>query len=435
MRKAIILALLLLSMQSILPLGAGLGNQSSLLTFGFLILAAFTAGEVAVSMRLPQIVGYIVAGVLFGPYALDTVTTQVIASLAPVSRLGIALIAFLAGAELQIDEIRKRGRTILKIMTAELGLTFLLIAASLVALRPFIPFLATVPQRELIALVLIFAAMAVVHSPAVTMAMLTETRASGAVARTTLGVVLFADVVVVLLFAIVMAVARALAPPTEFVLTPGVGMVIWEVLGALLVGAALGVGTGLALRFMQREIFIFAIVVAFLGAEIAKVTHVEGLLTLLVAGFVTENFFKGGTALRHAMERSAVPIFVAFFALAGAQIAISDLAALWPVVLPIVLVRMLGLYLGTRIGARWAGAEPLVQRYSWLGLVSQAGVAIGLATIVAEVYPLRGGQMRTLFLGVLAINQVAGPILFRRALDRSGELVAEPERKAPALAV
>src|SRR5690349_19794356 len=101
MRRAIILALLFAGMRLILPLGVeGRGSQA-LLTFGFLILAAYTTGELAVSLKLPRIVGYLLAGAIFGPSVLNTVTVDAVERLAPVSSLAIALIAFLAGAELR----------------------------------------------------------------------------------------------------------------------------------------------------------------------------------------------------------------------------------------------------------------------------------------------------------------------------------------------
>jgi len=138
---------------------------------------------------------------------------------------------------------------------------------------------------------------------------------------------------------------------------------------------------------------------------------------------VSENVVKEhGADLRHAMERAGAPVFVVFFALAGASLAIAEVLALWPIVLPLVLARALGIWGGSRLGARWAGAGPAEQRYVWLGLISQAGVAIGLATIAAQAYPERGDQLRTLFLAVMTINQVVGPVLFRQALVRSGEM-------------
>jgi Kef-type K+ transport system membrane component KefB len=321
-------------------------------------------------------------------------------------------------------------------LSCELLLSFVGIATVLFLLGRMLPFLATAPPVEVAAFAVLFASVAIVHSPAVTMALLSETQARGEVARTTLGIVLVADVAVVLFFSGALAFTRSVAPPEGG--GAGTTTVLWEIGGAVLVGAALGAGVAAYLRFVQRELFIFALIVAFFGAEIARLAHVETLLTMLVAGFVAENAGGGhGDALRHAMERAAAPVFVVFFALAGAKIDPVAIAALWPLVLPIVAVRAAGIWAGTRLGARWAGAPAPVRRYAWMGLISQAGVAIGLASVVAQVYPQRGEQLRALFLAVIAVNEIVGAVLFRQALVRSGEADngGATRRPTPAAAV
>jgi Kef-type K+ transport system membrane component KefB len=428
MRRAVILVLLLFGMQLVLPLGVRPEDAPSLLTFGFLILAAYTVGEIAVAVRLPKLVGYLVAGVIFGPDVLGVVTEAAVRELAPVSQLAIALIAFLAGAELRLDEVRRRGPTILKMLSAEMGLTFAAVFALVFALGEIIPFLRDTGTPERVAFSMLFAALAVVHSPAVTIAILSETKANGPVARTALGIVLVSDVVVVVLFSGTLALARALAPTPGAEAGMSAGAVAWEILGALLVGALVGVAVALYLRFVRRELLMFGIVVTFFGAELARLAHVETLLTLLTAGFVMENATKtGGEALRHALERSAAPVFVVFFALAGAAMRLDQVAAFWPLVAPIVLVRGATMWGGTVLGARWAGAGPAERKYVWTGLVAQAGVAIGLAAVVAAAYPVRGIALQTFFLAVMAVNQTIGPIVFRQALSRSGELRGETD--------
>lgn len=423
MRRIVILLLLLGAMQ-LVSLAAPFGGAGrSLLVFGFLILAAYSAGELARATRLPKIVGYMIAGAVFGPHVAGVIRPEEVVALDPVSDLAIALIAFLAGAELEWGELRKRGVALLKLTGTELAVTFVVVVAFLVAIQQWVPFLAGTNLKALLAFSILFASIVIVHSPAATMALLTETGARGPVAKTTLGIVLLADVVVVLLFSIALAVARALVPSGA----AGVGSfatTAWEIGGAFPVGALIGLAVGLYLRFSRAELFLFAILVTFFGLEIARLLHVEALLTLLVAGFVTENVSprKAGHALREAMERSAAPIFVVFFALAGAKLELASLLQLWPIVLPIVAVRTFGLWSGMWLGRRWAGTPPEEGRYVWMGLVAQAGVAIGLVDVAYAVYPAAGGDMRTILLAVIAVDQTIGPILFRKALLKSGEV-------------
>ena len=428
MRRLVVLLILYATMQGAFKLAGATAGSPTLMLLGFLVLAAYSVGEFVGPVGMPKIVGYLLAGLLFGPPGLGYVSPQALRELAPVGNLAIALIAFLAGAELQLDELRARWSGIARMTLLELLATFVLLTVTLVLLRGAVPALAQVPLAEAAVFAMLFAAVAVVHSPAATIALLSETRASGPVARYTLGVVLLTDVAVVLLFTAVLAVARALVPPAGGALVPSVGAVAWEIGGALLVGGARGGGVALYLRFIRRELFIFAILFTLLGAELARLAHVETLLTLLVAGFVAENGAGGGrgTEFRHAMERAAAPIFVVFFALAGARLDPGALLPLWPVVLPLVLVRMVAIRWGTRRGGAWAGVPAPVAGRVWLGLVSQAGVAIGLAAVVADVYPTRGAALQTLLLATIAVNQTLGPLLFRFALARAGEL-APPE--------
>ena len=94
-------------------------------------------------------------------------------------------------------------------------------------------------------------------------------------------------------------------------------------------------------------------------------------------------------------------------------------------VIPIALARMGGIWIGAQVGGRWAGLPPTERNLVWLGLVSQAGVAIGLVTVAGEVYPAAGGDMRTILLAVIAVDTPLCAILFRRALARSGEIDAK----------
>lgn len=424
MRRALILVLLLGGVRLVLPLGTGAQAPYALLTLGFLMLAAYTVAEIATAVKLPRVVGYLLAGIFFGPSLANIVTVEASSTLAPVTSLAISLIAFLAGAELRWSEVRDKIGGILKILVSELTLTLVLVFAVLVAMREFVPFLTGTTWTEALVFALLFATIAIVHSPAVTLAILSETKARGPLARTVLGTVLISDVAVVLLFSTALAVAQAVAPPSGFGATVTAGTVAWELLGAVVVGAALGGAVSLYLRFVHKELFLFALLVTFLGGEVARMLHVEVLLTLLTAGFVAENLSreKLGLALRHAMERAADPVFVVFFALAGASIRLEGLVNMWMLVIPLVLVRAAGIKYGSAIGGRWAKIPEVERRNVWTGLIAQAGVAIGLAAVVAEVYPVRGAALSTLFLAVMAVNQLLGPILFKRGLANAGEL-------------
>ena len=424
-RRLVVLMLLVGGAVLLEPLRApteGVIAPRSLFLFGILLLTADTFGALAHDLRMPRLVGYLLAGLALGPSVAGIVPAGVLEDLGMMKRLAVGLIGLLAGAELRLADLRQRRRIIASILTFQTVTGIALLLGTTLLLQRWVPFLAGLDREAVFFVTLLFAVLLTVNSPMVTLALLTETRASGPLARTTLGVVLVADVVIILLFTGAFSLAQA-SLGTEVGATDILLSLLRGVFGSILAGALVGGVLSLYLRFVKRELILFAVVVVFATAAAAQELQFELLLSLLVAGFLVENVAPvRAEPLVEALHQMAVPVFVIFFALAGAELHIQGFLALWPVVLTVALIRMGGIYLSVTTGSRLAQAEPPVTRYGWTGLVSQAGVALGLATIVADRLPLVGVAMQTLVIGVVAFNESVGPILFRWGLLRAGEV-------------
>lgn len=426
-RRLVVLALLVGGALLLEPLRVpteGVIAPRSLFLFGILLLTADTFGEVAHELRIPRLVGYLIAGLALGPSVSGIVPAGVLEDLGMMKRLAVGLIGLLAGAVLRVADLRRRYRQIFWILVLQLTLVLVVLTIAALLGRPWIPFLQQLEAVPLLFVALLFAATLSVNSPMVTLALLTETRAAGPLAKTTLGVVLVADVVVILIFTAAFSLAQAsLGGETEG--APEILLqLLLEVFGSVLAGAIIGGVLTLYLRFVKRELVVFAVVVVFATAAAAETVGFELLLSLLVAGFLVENVAPvRAEPLVETLHQMAVPVFVVFFAIAGAELYVQEFAALWPLVLGIALLRMGAIAVGARTGGRLAGAEPQVTQFAWTGLVSQAGVALGLATIVADRLPVVGVAMQTLIVGVIAFNESVGPVLFRRGLERAGEIV------------
>jgi Kef-type K+ transport system membrane component KefB len=339
-------------------------------------------------------------------------------------RLAVGLIGLLAGAELRVSDLRQRHRAILWILVLQGGAVLLAVWGTALAVHAWIPFLSGLEVAPLLFVSLLFAATLTVNSPMVTLALLTETQARGPLAKTTLGVVLVADVAVILLFTAAFSLAQASLGGATAGAPSILIHLLREVLGSILAGVLVGGVLSLYLRFVKRELVVFAVVLVFATAAAAQALGFELLLSLLVAGFFVENVAPvRAEPLVDTLHQMAVPVFVVFFAMAGAELHLEGFVALWPLVLGVALVRVAAVAAGSRAGARLGGAEPVVVKHVWTGLVSQAGVALGLATVVADRLPGLGAAMQVLIVGVIAFNESVGPILFRRGLDQAGEIV------------
>lgn len=427
-RRLVVLALLVGGAVLLEPLSVpteGVIAPRSLFLFGILLLTADTFGALAHDLRFPRLVGYLVAGLALGPSALGIVPPGVLQDLSTMKQLAVGLIALLAGAELRIRDLVERYRTIAWILALQTSGVLVGLTALVLALRGWIPFLEHLEFPALLFVALLFAATLTVNSPMVTLALLTETRADGPLAKTTLGVVLVADVLVVLVFTAAFSLAQASLGGATASAPETLVRLLREVVGSILAGALIGGVLTLYLRFVRRELVVFVIVLVFATAAAAAALHFELLLSLLVAGFLVENVAPvRAEPLVEMLHVMAVPVFVIFFAMAGADLRLQTFQDLWPLILAVALTRMGLVYAGSRVGARLGEAEPVVARYAWTGLVSQAGVALGLATIVADRLPRLGLAMQTMIVGIIAFNESVGPVLFRGGLERAGEIRA-----------
>ncbi len=137
--------------------------------------------------------------------------------------------------------------------------------------------------------------------------------------------------------------------------------------------------------------------------------------------------------LKDAIERSALPVLVVFFAAAGASLQINALAVIGIVALAVSVVRLLLIRSATFAAGRYAGLPPALAGWVWMGLVSQAGVTLGLTLIIAGEFPTWGSQLQTLSVALIAIHELVGPVLFRSALVRAGEVGRMDTLGPPAL--
>jgi Kef-type K+ transport system membrane component KefB len=425
-RRLVVLTLLVGGAVLLEPLRVpteGVIAPRSLFLFGILLLTADTFGALAHDLGFPRLVGYLVAGLALGPSVLGIVPPGVLQDLSMMKQLAVGLIALLAGAELRTRDLVARYRTIAWILALQTAAVLVGLTALVLLLRTWIPFLERLEFPAVLFVALLFAATLTINSPMVTLALLTETRADGPLAKTTLGVVLVADVVVVLVFTAAFSLAQASLGGTTASVPEALVRLLREVVGSMLAGALIGGVLTLYLRFVRRELVVFVIVLVFATAATAQALHFELLLSLLVAGFLVENVAPvRAEPLVEMLHVTAVPVFVIFFAMAGAEVRLQTFQDLWPMILAVAVARIGLIYAGSTAGARLGAAEPVVARYAWTGLVSQAGVALGLATIVADRLPRLGLAMQTMIVGIIAFNESVGPVLFRGGLDRAGEI-------------
>jgi len=416
---------------------------TAMLALGFVVLASFTVGHLAETVGLPHITGYLVAGVFLGPSFAELLPSElrvapfdqgvlepsIIGQIGLLDSLAVALIALTAGGELRIDALRKGIRAILSVLAGQVLATliliggFVLVVSGAVFPGVVLPGLVVDGIVPALALGSVVAAISMATSPAATIAVINGAEASGPMTRLVLSTVVLKDVVVVVAF----SVATVLA--SQVVLGGGGGSdqdlipyLTVHVGGSLVAGGAIGFAMALYLRFVDREVLLFLVAVVYVATFLATRIDLDPVLLFISAGFAAANFSRQGEHLVHSVEKLSGPVYVVFFTLAGARLHLDEVAAVAPFALALVLVRTGALALGTVVGAQLGGADPATRRHGWLGFVSQAGVALSLASLVGDAFGEPGAALQTLLIAGVALNELLGPVLLKVGLGFAGEI-------------
>lgn len=403
--------------------------RSTALALGFALIAAALTGELLERMRLPRVTGYLLFGMVCGPYLANIITRSMARDLQFINGLAVVLIAFIAGLEMNYERLRPRMRAMAQMGTVTVAITYVALFGTFWVAWPLLRIGPELEGLQRLSVVALLTTVVASFSPTVTLALIAESRASGPLTELTLALVIFADLILILMFTLVMQLVRY-----AFGGTQEVGLFVslsWEIFGSFAFGAAVGAIFALYLRHVGKEVPVAFIAVCAAIAGAGRQLHLEPLLAALAAGMVVENIATaGGEMLKEAVERSALPVLVVFFAAAGAALQLDALETIGVIAVSVSALRMLTIWASTRAGAAYARVEGKTARLAWMGLVSQAGVTLGLVLIVAAEFPTWGITVQTLVVALIALHQLIGPVLFRAALARAGE-IPKPE-PAPA---
>jgi len=414
------------------------GGPGTALAIGFALIAASLTGELFERFRLPRISGYLFFGVVCGPYAGAILTPSMARELQIVNGVAIALIAFIAGLEINFVRLRPQLRAMLTMGGVMIAVMWVSLTTLFFVAWGWLPIAPDVVGWPRLAMAMLTATVTVSFSPTVSIAVITESRARGPLSELVLALVVLADLMLILLFTLSMEGVR-------FTLGSGqahhgiLSGLAWEIFGSFAFGGIVGACFAFYLRHVRREVTVVLLGVAILLSQIGAALHFEPLLAALGAGLVVENIAPPeGDALRLAVERGALPILVLFFAAAGANLHLDALADIGVFAIAIAALRMALIHATAKVGARIAGLGGEPPALAWMGLVSQAGVTLGLAILINTEFPGWGARLYALIVSMITLHETIGPILFRAALARAGEVgrmdLEQMEHKAPSVA-
>ena len=406
----------------------------TLLSFILIALASWHIGRLFSYLNLPKISGYLFTGLLAGPFVLGFASVEEIESLRFIDEIALAFIAFAAGSELYLPEIRGRLRSIGLVTAAIVFVTVLGGSLAVFMLARFIPFMAEFPISGQVVIAIMAATIMVARSPSVAIALINELRARGPFTQMALGVTVISDVLVIILFAISADIADAvltgvsvnigllLLLAVELLLSVGLGFLLSRLLLVVLKQKwQLSLKTAVILALGFSVYLLSGWVRDFTHATLPFDVLLEPLLICMVGSFIINNYSNYRLEFAEILHDVGPLVYVAFFTLVGTGLKLDILAQVWPIALALALIRGVVIIIGSFAGGTLAGDSGRSNRHKWMVFVTQAGVALGLAKEVAVEFPGWGDAFATTIIAMVVLNEIVGPILFKLALNRMGE--------------
>jgi len=407
---------------------------------GAMLIVCFYVGKLIKKTSLPSLIGYMLVGALFGPsfkhFGLELFTEPVRESLAFITQIALGFVAFSIGSELSMKSLKRLGNGIVWIIFSESFAAFFVVTGLIYLVTYDLP------------MALIFGSMAPASAPAGTVAIIHEYKAKGSLTQALYAVVGFDDGLAIIIFGFSAAIAKSLliaeaAAETPDHVSEGFFQMLkaptLEIILSIVVGTVLGFLLCQLVRFIKnsRDMLIIVFGVVTLATGLSMMWHLSLILTNMVVGFVLVNTRR--ESLVHKVTAPLLEImpltFVLFFCLAGAHLQIAALPSLGIIGIVYILGRSGGLIGGARIGAMFGHVEEKIKKYVGLGILSQAGVAIGLALIVNSEFAGLGAvtdgvshgsqigiKVITTITATCIVFEIIGPILAKYALGKAGEL-------------
>ncbi len=400
------------------------GSLGTLFAIGFLLLAGTLLSELLETIGLPHLSGYLIAGIVGGPHVLALIDHETVENLSPVNTLALALIALGGGAELRVSTLREVGRSVACGLMLQSGIGLITLSATFLLLSRYVPFARDLALPALISVALLWGTLAVSRSPSACLGVLAQTRAKGPLSAYSLAFIMASDVVVVVLMACAIVAVRAVMSGGGGVSVQDLRVLGHEIIGSIAVGTSLGLVLAAYLRLVGKNLLLVLLALGFGLTEFMRYIHIDPLLSFLSAGFVVQNLSLQGDKLLHAIEQASGLVFIVFFATAGAHLDLPLLEQLWPIALALCCARALVTVLTASWSSRLANDPPVIRRWGWSSLISQAGLTLGLSVVIVRAFPEFGEGFRSLVIATVALNEMVGPVLFKLALDRSGEAKA-----------
>ena len=387
-----------------------------MLSLGLILLVSLAAEFVGARTRLPRVTLLVLVGVVAGPNGLGFIPDAINGAAELITSFALTMVAFLLGSELSREKLQRHGKAVMILSATVVLATWWIVGIGLALIG--VPLI----------LALIFGAIATATDPAATADVTSEMGAKGSFRDLLVGVVAIDDAWGLIVFAVTIALATAMMGGGA--LEVGMNLVV-ELGGAVLIGLATGIPMAILSGRLRpgRPNQLEAIGLVLVCGGLAMWIGASYLLAATVAGAIVANFARHHEYTFRQIEHFEWPFLTVFFVLSGALLDLPLLLTSGVLGLGYLVLRVVGRFIGGWVGGKLIGAPRVENAWFGLGLLPQAGVAVGMGLLAATEFPEHGETILAVTIGTTVIFELAGPILTRMALQRTG--ASRPAAETP----
>lgn len=361
---------------------------------------------------LPNVTGYLIAGVLIGPSFLQIIPSVWIEELTLLVNVALGFIAFSIGGEFRISKIKKIGKSVFTITLFQALVTTFLVDIGL-----FIFFEPPVA--------ICLGAIATATAPAATLMVVKQYNSKGPITNVLMPVVALDDAIGLIVFSLSLAAAKISLSSGGVNILATIFEPIKEITLSLIVGAVIGIVLTFGLGFFHSRSYrlVSIICAVFIGTAVSSLFGLSSLLLCMCIGAVMANFYPENEKMLDLTDHWTPVLFLLFFVISGAELDLSIVPTVGFLGIMYIVLRSIGKYFGAFLGAYVVHEDKNIQKYLGVALLPQAGVAIGMSQIVVSAFPGEiGTRIRAVVLCATLVYELVGPLLTKFVLTKAGEI-------------
>lgn len=380
-----------------------------------LLISGILFGRIAKKFKLPNVTGYLVAGLLLGPSVLNVVSADMVENMNIISDIALGFIAFSIGSEFDLKYFKKVGIAPILIATTESVGAIILVAGVLILLGFDTK------------LSIMLGAIAAATAPAQTIAVINQYQAKGSLTSMLISVVAIDDATALIGFGFATTIVKMMNNSKDVNLALSILSPIYEILISFVIGAGMGIIMKIIFRWFKKPSNRLCITVSLILFTYWATTMLNGspLLACMSLGGLLVNIFSETDKVVAITEAFNPPILMLFFVVSGAGFQISALKGIGVIGIIYVVARVIGKWFGAWFGGVITKQEEKICKYLGPTLMPQAGVALGLVAAASRMVPDYAAQIRVIILCSTFIYSIIGPGVAKAALVKSGEIVLD----------